>query len=103
VLSLLPHPKSCGNRYRCLVTSLEAIDFIELKFILMQDLTYLLRLIFCISNQKGNESMSKFLVILLPKDNTQGSYTYLKVCAKNKTTIKAMFCSDYHIAEINKI
>jgi len=47
--------------------------------------------------------MEKFLVILLSKDNTQGSYTYLKVCAKNKKTIKEMFCSDYHIAEINKI
>jgi hypothetical protein len=57
VLSLLPHPKSCGNRYRCLVTSLEVVDFIGLKFILIQGLTYLLSLILCISNQKGNESM----------------------------------------------
>ena len=57
MLSLLPHPKSCGNRYRCLVTSLEVVDFIKLKFILIQGLTYLLSLIFCISNQKGNESM----------------------------------------------
>ena len=67
MLSLLPHPKSCGNRYRCLVTSLEAVDFIELKFILMQGLTYLFSLIICIGNQKGNESMfTKTIIFKAP-------------------------------------
>jgi len=47
--------------------------------------------------------MKKFLVILLEKDNTQGSYTYLKILANSKQKIKSMFSLDYHIIEIDKI
>ena len=47
--------------------------------------------------------MKKFLVILLEKNNTEGSYTYLKILASGKQKIKSMFSLDYHIIEIDKI